>query len=146
VQPGNRIGDVTRLSARFGPKTLHLVLGVRGLNPHPTRRTLVGWEVHAPGRRAQTAILTRKGDKVRLEIVQPNKEPACPRATFAVRPRLRLYSVTIPASCLGNPPWVQVGAAVLLVDRRAVLVVDDALDPDPSKGRRLKLTERIYAG
>jgi hypothetical protein len=41
---------------------------------------------------------------------------------------------------------VRVGAGVLLAHRHAVLVIDDALDPDPSRGRRLKLTERIYAG
>ena len=141
----HRPADVRRFSATLRPGSLRLVLRVAALSRKPVQRTIAGWEVRTPGSQTWQVLIDRRQEKVRFQLNQAGEKDACPEASFAVRPGSKVYSATIPVSCLGNPRWVRVGGGVVVL-KGANFFFDDALDPEPSEGKKLVLTDRLLAG
>ena len=141
----NPQADVRGFSASLGPGSLRLGLRVAALSRQPARRTIAGWEVRTSGRETWEVLIDRRQEKVRFQFNQEGEKDTCPDATFVVRPGSKVYTATIPVSCLGNPRWVRAGGGVVILNR-STFFFDDALDPEPSKADRLQLTERLHAG
>jgi hypothetical protein len=116
----NKTVDITRLTVRHTDRTVELRLDLRALTPKvdedPTWSVV--WQVRAQGRRTPLDLLVLRLGRWDDVLLGGNLGKRCPRrkspGPFAVTVSQARDSVgvTIPRTCLGNPKWVRVGAAV----------------------------------
>lgn len=113
--------DITRLTVRHTERVVALRLDLRDLPPGVAHDPTWGvvWQVRAEGRRTPLDLMVLRLDRWDDVVLDGRLPRRCPRRNApgpfhaTVSTRHDHVGLTIPRACLGNPRWVQVGAAVV---------------------------------
>ena len=111
-EPGRRLGDIVKNSVSYGSD---LVVTTKFRSLAATGHQEFSWFVlpsdSEDGYWTASFVVEPGKDKGRFTLLDPlANQPGCARA--AVDRAARTVTLTIPASCLGDPDWVRVGNGV----------------------------------
>jgi hypothetical protein len=111
-EPARRLGDIVKNSVSYGTD---LVVTTRFRSLAAAGHQEFSWFVlpsdSVDGYWTASLVVEAGKDKGRFTLLDPvANQPGCARA--AVARAARTVTLTIPASCLGDPDWIRVGNGV----------------------------------
>ena len=143
-EPARRVGDITRSTVALGSD---LVLTTRFRSLQTTAEQDFQWFIltsdHEDGYWTAYLTVPAGSTHANFELVDPiANQPGC--ASAAVERPGRKATVTIPASCLGDPDWVKVANGLMVITDTRVYWDDARRDGEVR--RSWKFGPKVTAG
>jgi hypothetical protein len=108
--PRNARADITRSVMRYTDANVSAALKIRSLRPPGINTTLL--RVRTSNDSTYLAFITvEDGGTPTVELLRGSSTVTCDDTEVKFKPVLDRVSVGIPATCLGSPNWVRVGAS-----------------------------------
>lgn len=147
--PDNTSVDVTRTVAAYGRTRLQVAVHFTDLLA--TSYTAVLVRMRTSGKRYDALVVRRPGSRAEATLLQRNGEVDCRGIRTSFDGDGDVVSMSVPASCLGSPRWVQLGVAAIGADEVSdqsqvpAYFVDDA-HRDSVRENSLGKGPRIHRG
>jgi hypothetical protein len=109
--PDNTAFDVTRTVAAYGRTRLQVGVHFTDLLAPSYAAVLV--RIHTSGRSYDALLVRRPGSRAEATLQRRNREIDCGGIRTSFDGEGDLVSLSVPASCVGSPRWVQLGVAAI---------------------------------